>query len=53
MSEIKNAFHQTVSPVVGAGGCAGLQVDPLIGLYIRIYMYEQNGVGWAEIREVL
>jgi hypothetical protein len=22
-------------------------------IYIRIYMYEQDGVGWAEIREVL
>jgi hypothetical protein len=35
------------------GGGAGWQVDPLIGLYIRIYVYEQDGVGWAEIREVL
>jgi len=36
-----------------AVGGTGRQVYPLIGLYIRIYMYEQDGVGWAEIREVL
>ena len=38
---------------LAAGGCAGSQVDPRMGLHIRIYMYEQDGVGWAEIREVL
>ena len=50
---MKNVFRQSDSPVAGAGGGAGWQVDPFIGLYIRIYMYEQDGVGWAEIREVL
>jgi hypothetical protein len=44
----------------GAGGVRGRRliresdyIYVYIGLYIRIYMYEQDGVGWAEIREVL
>jgi len=37
----------------GAGVWVGAQVDSLIGLHIRIYIYEQDGVGWAGIREVL
>jgi hypothetical protein len=51
LTETKSDFRQSDSP--GARGGAGRQVDPLIGLHIRIYMCEQDGVGWAEIREVL
>ena len=37
-------------PELGRGGLGWGQVYPLMGLYIRIYMYEQDGVGWAETR---
>jgi hypothetical protein len=39
--------------IICAGVWVAAQVHPRMGLHIRIYMYEQDGVGWAKVREVL
>ena len=42
--------HSFAASIPGASGVRG---GKLVLQLISIYMYEQDGVGWAEIREVL
>ncbi len=48
----KLAVLVTTLKLFGAGGVRGGRLIRE-SVYIYVYMYEQDGVGWAEIREVL